>query len=137
MFIEFMAFCIDENPVSSLKTTLQHIIHALVSLHASNQLVSSKSSNHEMTWLNPQLQNFHFISLINSLLRIFLDKLAVANTEGCFNAFSVWVVEQVAFPFYFILLPFFNKITLEIFYVCYGIFDWLPFRADVELDPLS
>jgi len=54
-----MAFCIDENPVS-LKTTSQISIHALVFSHTSNQMVCSKSSNHEMTWLNPQLQNFHF-----------------------------------------------------------------------------
>jgi len=43
-----VAFCIDENPVS-LKTTLPIIIHALVFLQTSNQMVSSKSSNHEMT----------------------------------------------------------------------------------------
>jgi len=55
-----MAFCIDENPVSSLKTTLQIIIHALVFLHTSNQMAKSTSSHHEMTGLNPQLQNFHF-----------------------------------------------------------------------------
>ena len=55
-----MAFCIDENPVSSLKTTLQNIIHPLVFLQTSSQTMSSKNSNHEMTWLNPQLQNFHF-----------------------------------------------------------------------------
>jgi len=44
-----MAFCIDDNPVYSLKTTLQIIIHALVFLQTSNQMVSSKSSNHEIT----------------------------------------------------------------------------------------
>jgi len=46
--------CIDKNPVSSLQTTLQNIIHALVFLHTSNQMVSSKSSDHEMTWLYAQ-----------------------------------------------------------------------------------
>jgi len=44
-----MAFCIDENPASTLKIAVQNIIHALVLLHTSNQMVSSKSSNHEMT----------------------------------------------------------------------------------------
>ena len=58
--LTFMAFCIGENPVPSLKTSLKIIIHWLVFLHTSNQMVSSKSSNHEMTWLNPQRQNFRF-----------------------------------------------------------------------------
>jgi len=34
----------------------------------------------------PQLQNFIFISLINYLLKVIVDKLAVANAEGCLNA---------------------------------------------------
>jgi len=93
-----MGFCIDENPVSSLKTTLLIIIHALVFLHTSNQMVSSKSSNHEMTY---NFKTFIFISLINSLLRVFVDKLAVANAEDCLDAFSGCVVELVAFPFLF------------------------------------
>ena len=48
-------------------------------------------------------------------LRVFVDKLAVANAEGCLDAFSVGVVKLVAFPFHFILLPFFNKIILKCF----------------------
>jgi len=40
------------------------------------------------------------------------------------------------FLLYFILSPFFNKITLKMIYAYYGIFDWLPFRSVVTLDPL-
>jgi len=60
MFIDFYGFLHWRKSCLLLKTTLQNIIHAFVFLHASNQMVSSRNSNHEMTWLNPQLQNFHF-----------------------------------------------------------------------------
>jgi len=56
----------------------------------------------------PNFKTFIFISLINSLLRVFLDKLAVANAEGCLHDFSVCVVELGAFLFLFHSFTIFN-----------------------------
>ena len=65
-----------------------------------------------------------FVSLINSLLRVFVDKLAVTNTEGCFNAFSVCVVELVAFPFLFQSFTiFFIKSSLNVLCILWNF--WL------------
>jgi len=57
----FVTSCTDGKPFSPLKTILYCKI---LSMHlfscTSNQMVSSKSSKHEMTSPNPLLQNFHF-----------------------------------------------------------------------------
>jgi len=46
------------------------------------------------------------------------------------------LLNRLHFLFYFILLPFLNKIVLKMFYTYYGIFDWLPFRSVFKLDQL-
>jgi len=110
-----MAFCIDENPVSSLKTTLQIIIHALVILHTSNQMVSSKSLNHEMTWLNPQLQTFYFYQSDEFSAKSICWQ---ASSRQCWRlswCFFCVLLNWLHFLSYFILLPFFNKIILKCF----------------------
>jgi len=89
-----------------------------------------KSSNHEMTWLNPQLQNFHFYQS---------DKFSAkslswtSSSSQCWRlswCFFLWeLLNRLYFLCYLIPLPFFDNITLKMFYAYYGIFDWLPFSS--------
>jgi len=49
------------------------------------------------------------------LLRVFVDKLAVANAEGVLTLFLCVLLNWLHFLFYFIVLPYFNEIILKCF----------------------
>jgi len=84
-------------------------------------MVSSKSYN-------------NLIINAHSLLRTFFGKLAVANAECCFNAFSVWVGND--FISFFISFNIFYKFIPKMLYAHYGIFARFPVNWLTNSDPL-